>query len=275
LDSEHDAVDLSVLPKRALAVREGRTILPGTDLSTQQLSTVIERTREMIEFVTTAKDAVRLVRRASAVEKLVDETLKGCLALEELQLRLQQEAAEAHLRTQRRAGELLTEITKHRGGRPAKTGANEGRVTDTVPTLRQLGIDRHESSRWQAIATLPAERFEGYIADCREHGRELTTHGTVQYARRLRRKDAEPSADARKLSDGAALMSEYDRAAKHVADLIWLDPNVLAAALGPDRLEKELGSLRRWCRWIAEFEAALLATRPADPPAMQMGDVTA
>lgn len=32
------------------------------------------------------------------------------------------------------------------------------------PTLGDLGLDDHQSSRWQTIARIPAERFEGYIA---------------------------------------------------------------------------------------------------------------
>src|SRR5215471_21572571 len=72
-----------------------------------RLTELVQRTREMVRYVNDARDGVMLVRRASATDKLVTEALKGCRLLESEQFTLRQAAAEAHLRTQRRAGELL------------------------------------------------------------------------------------------------------------------------------------------------------------------------
>lgn len=51
---------------------------------------------------------------------------------------------------ERRAGELLQEQTKHKGGRP-----KENRSTDTTgfspDTLDDLGITKDQSSQWQKI----------------------------------------------------------------------------------------------------------------------------
>jgi len=74
-------------------------------------------------------------------------------------LETQQDAAELKIRAERRAGELLQEAEKDHGGRPRKNLYHDG----TGFRLPDLGIDRHKSSRWQQIAGLSAEDFEGYV----------------------------------------------------------------------------------------------------------------
>ncbi|HLJ68482.1 MAG TPA: hypothetical protein VKX16_14100 [Chloroflexota bacterium] len=71
---------------------------------------------------------------------------------------VQNQAAEVALRAKRKAGELLAETIQHQGGRPSKNLPIVG--TFSGQTLAELGIDRHDSDRWQAIASVPAERFE-------------------------------------------------------------------------------------------------------------------
>src|SRR5258708_28607915 len=96
----------------ALPPQTGR----GVDLA--RLTEVIRQTRDMIAYVDNARDGALLVRRANATDKLLAEALKGCHELESEQFALRQSAAEAHLRTQRRAGELLASMEKNGGGRP-------------------------------------------------------------------------------------------------------------------------------------------------------------
>ena len=69
---------------------------------------------------------------------------------------------EVQLRSERRAGELLKRMEKHEGGRPQKTGNTMLPVSS--PKLKDLGIDKMESVRWQKIAGIPADKFEDYIA---------------------------------------------------------------------------------------------------------------
>jgi len=210
----------------------------------------------MIEFIDSARDAVLLVRHASAVGKLVDEALKSCRFLEEEQFGLKQAASEAHLRTQRRAGELLSDILFNAGGRPSKTGSISGTVSDR-PTLKQLGIDRHESHRWRRIASLPTEVFEEYVTMCRSQRRELTTIGVLQLANRmavLRREQEDVEA---RPSGGPALLVEYQKAMRGMSELIWLDPLPLASAMRATERASEIERLRRLRLWLDEFERAL------------------
>ena len=65
-------------------------------------------------------------------------------------------ATEIRLRAERRAGEILVEMEKHRGGRPTKTGSHE----EPVLRLSDLDISKSQSSKWQRLAELPDDEFE-------------------------------------------------------------------------------------------------------------------
>lgn len=225
--------------------------------SAAQLQLLVQQIREMVRYVDSARDAVLLVRRANAVGKLVDEALKSCRILEEQQFELRQDATEAHLRTLRRAGELLTVVPLHPGGRPPQHPDDEPDAGDRPITLRELGITSHESHRWQRIAKLPDDWFERHIHDCREHRRELTTSGLLVLAKRFTEEgdDADPGDE--RPSGTEALFREYEAARDHISNVIWLDPIALARSLDPVGRRRELDRLRRWRTWLDEFESAL------------------
>jgi hypothetical protein len=58
---------------------------------------------------------------------------------------------------ERRAGELLAQMEKDAGGRPGKTG----NAVLPVSTLKELGIEKIESHRWQREASIPEEAAPG------------------------------------------------------------------------------------------------------------------
>jgi hypothetical protein len=82
-------------------------------------------------------------------------------------------AAEIKITAERRLGQLLAETPKHPAGRPPENRSHD--TTDLPPTLRELGVTKDESSRWQRIAKLPEPVFEQHIADAKADDRELTT----------------------------------------------------------------------------------------------------
>jgi hypothetical protein len=235
---------------------ERMPLLAEPDLD--QISAIVRQTRDLIQYIDTARDSVLLVRRARAVEMLVDEALKNCHLLEEQQFELRQEAAEAHLRTQRRAGELLGELLLHSGGRPSKNGSTAGAVSQP-PRLRELGIDRHESHRWQRIATVPEDLFEEHISRWRTERKELTTSRMLLLANRtLEAREDDLDEEARP-SAGPALLAEYRRAMRHLSELLWLDPLPLARTMEPRQRDDEVQCLKRLRLWLDEFEQAIAA----------------
>ena len=55
--------------------------------------------------------------------------------------------------------EMLKEMPKRDGGQAMKVKAQLQDVTEVSPTLKEIGIEKHESSRYQKIAELPEEKF--------------------------------------------------------------------------------------------------------------------
>src|SRR5262249_52352278 len=97
-------------------------------------------------------------------------------------------AGEIKVRAERRMGELLKAMPKNRGAATRLQGAT------ALPRRPDLGIEKTESHRVQAIADVPNEEFEATIARARKAGRaptsnELKTKG--QSHKRANQKRAE------------------------------------------------------------------------------------
>jgi hypothetical protein len=228
-----------------------------------QIREIMRRTRQAIAHVQHLPHATLLVRRSAAAQKMALDALKVCRLLEREQFELKQEAAETHLRTQRCAGELLMEQAKNRGGRPvngsceaAPSGLEE--TADRPPTLRDLGIDPHESHRWQRIASIPAVQFEEFIVGTREQGRELTIAAVIHLARQLVSEDR-PSAPAERAAPDADLTArgEYYRSRAGMDSMLRLDPRALAADLRRTECDQVLDEISEWHKWITELMAVL------------------
>lgn len=98
--------------------------------------------------------------------------------------------AEIKLRAERRAGELIREMPKATGGQPyqaQKSTPDTMSVVEPVPTLADLGISHKDSSRFQAIASVPAEVFEAEIIEVKAKNMELTSAGMLRVAQEIKR----------------------------------------------------------------------------------------
>ncbi len=67
-------------------------------------------------------------------------------------------ATEIKLRAERKAGEILRETPKNEGAKGVGKGAVI--VGDRTPTLKEIGVTKNQSSRYQKLAALPAPEFE-------------------------------------------------------------------------------------------------------------------
>ena len=67
------------------------------------------------------------------------------------------QACEIRLRAERKAGKLLREMDKAKGGRPPKNPSDD---TRGFKTLSEMGISYDQSSDWQKMADVSDERFE-------------------------------------------------------------------------------------------------------------------
>ena len=83
-------------------------------------------------------------------------------------------ATEIKVRAERRAGELLRDMKD--GGVLRGSADGKSKVSDdATPNLEALGISRDQSSRWQKLAAVDAERFELAVAAAKEVAGEVTT----------------------------------------------------------------------------------------------------
>jgi len=95
-----------------------------------------------------------------------------------LSLQMQNQCAEIRIRAERRAGEILMEMDKNRGGWDNKTSCPDTMSgQDKPPKLSELGISYKQSSRWQYIASIPEQIVEEYINKTVENKKELTSSG--------------------------------------------------------------------------------------------------
>lgn len=92
-------------------------------------------------------------------------------------LEIQNTATDIKLRAERKAGELLSEMSLNGGDR--KSESRDARVN-----LDDLGISATQSSRWQSEARIPDEVFEAHVEAVKSAGKELTTASVLKLAKR-------------------------------------------------------------------------------------------
>ncbi len=71
-------------------------------------------------------------------------------------------ACEIRLRAERKAGQLLKEREKAKGGQPYQSTSRS--VRGVEKTLAELGVSETQSSRWQGLADVPEDQFEAAFA---------------------------------------------------------------------------------------------------------------
>lgn len=115
-----------------------------------------------------------LKRLRDRCERLRAETVQHELGLE-----LHNEAAEIKLLVERRLGNHLSEL-KLRGG--DRRSERQGQVR-----LKDLGIDKNQSARWQQEASVPDDVFADYLSQARAEGQEISSAALLRLAKKLRK----------------------------------------------------------------------------------------
>jgi N6-adenosine-specific RNA methylase IME4 len=120
----------------------------------------LDHVRRELALAEDLSDVKRLRDQAAAVQTYAKAQRLG--------LEVRTQASEIVLLAERRAGGMLAEMGEKRGS--PKRG--------TVPLLKKLGIEPMESKRWQAVAAVPAPRFERYLAE-RRATKDVPTRGEL------------------------------------------------------------------------------------------------
>ncbi len=134
-------------------------------------------------------NARQAVEEARSVDELKDirdraEAFRLYAKQQKQSLEVQNKVAEIKLRCEKRIGEMLQESIPHEGGRP-----KQSQDATVIGKLQDIGITKSDSSRWQAIATLPDEKFDEYVEEIKRSNEELTTVGMVRLAKQIENQD--------------------------------------------------------------------------------------
>jgi hypothetical protein len=114
-------------------------------------------------------------------------------------------AGELRMRAERKAGQLLIDSrqngSRQIGGRPLRGEPLEtiptGRVSNLIPTLKELGVTGKEAMYWQEIAELSDTEFEDSLQRLRGSGAHITTNSFLKTASSSGRNGAtNPALDA-------------------------------------------------------------------------------
>lgn len=138
-----------------------------------QLLAALRHARKALAGARTLPTIKAIRDRAEAAREYVKSASLG--------LDAQNRAAEIKLRAERKAGKLLAQLVFSRGGRP--TGKNQ---PTKATSLRTLGINKSQSSRWQLEASVSDEVFEKYISQTKEAREEITSEGLIRLASQAR-----------------------------------------------------------------------------------------
>jgi len=123
-------------------------------------------------------------------------------------LEIQNDCAELKIRAERKAGDILAEMPKKKNQHVAGN------------TLSQADISRVESSRWQRVASVPAEVFETHVAETKEAKRELTTASMLKIANTLKPKNGAVKAKGHK----GDFITDFSSLVGKMFGCIYVDP---------------------------------------------------
>lgn len=115
----------------------------------------LHQLQQQVATLTTPTDATTMADQARIITAALTAANHG--------IDIRNEAAELHLRAERRLGELLLEIVSYGN-------------TSSIPE----GITRQRASRAQRLARIPLDHFNNFIESTRSEQKELSQRGALQ-----------------------------------------------------------------------------------------------
>jgi N6-adenosine-specific RNA methylase IME4 len=138
-----------------------------------------------------AKRALAEVHSVDEVKDIRDKAVAmQAYAKQAKDYALIEQATEIRLRAERRAGEVLLEMEERRE-RETRGGDRRSKSSDVTLKLADLGVSKTESSQWQALARLDAERFEVRVAAMKKRATSRDAMTTVEKQERRAVMEAE------------------------------------------------------------------------------------
>jgi hypothetical protein len=144
------------------------------------------------------------------------ETIRDYAQKQRLGLRMQNYAARIKLQAERKLGQALGEMSLRGGDRKSNSHR------ESLIVLKDLGIDRNQSSRWQEEASISDEHFATYCNQAEIAGEEISSRGLRRFIRSVNssRHPAVARRNGRKKEATLLLGDEQDVAPHPVGQLV-------------------------------------------------------
>lgn len=173
---------------------------------------------------TTALAEARTLEEVTHIRDIA-EAARTYAKAAQLGLDAQNHAAEIKLRAERKAGELLKQAKetgeiRGKGGNGSNHHEQKSQPVTFVPKLADLGISKMQSSRYQAVASLPQEKFEQHIVETKEAGKELTTADVLREAKAVQSRTERTAKINEIAKKNTPLNTETDR----LYPIVYADP---------------------------------------------------
>lgn len=140
-----------------------------------------------------ATTALAEARTLEDVKQILDiaEAARTYARAAKLGLEAANHAAEIKLRAERKAGELLAQLDRNRGGDRRSDDFSmlqtETLKSEYAEVLQENDINRVTAHRWQTVASIPEDVFEQHLEETKADGDELSTAGLLRVAQELKR----------------------------------------------------------------------------------------
>jgi len=154
--------------------------LAKLDKITQMLS----ETRGSLYKAETLEEVVGVMKKASAIKEMARAVDAG--------MAIQNHGAEIALLAKRKAGVFLGQLEKNEGKvNRFNSDSMRGNTSQFAEAVKDADISPQDAARWQLIASVPEEKFQEFVNETKEAGKELTQAGALRIAR-SERKEHEP-----------------------------------------------------------------------------------
>lgn len=166
----------------------------------KELSGLLVRTSSSLVRYDAACRALAEATKVDEVKQIRDKAeAVRAYARQAKNKQLEVDAAEIRLRAERRCGELL-KVMKETGQRDP---GGKGKIASRSATqLKDLGLTRDQSSKWQALAAVPEKKFQSLMEEWRERVGQESERVTANLLREGQRASRDSSLAKQAWPDG-------------------------------------------------------------------------
>lgn len=136
-----------------------------------------------------ATTALAQARTLDEVKQIIDiaEAARTYARAAKLGLEASNHAAEVKLRAERKAGELLQQLERSKGGDRHSSTFQPGILSEYRAVLTESEIAPTTAHRWQTVAQVPDEAFEQHLVEVKQEQSEVTSAGLLRLANEIKR----------------------------------------------------------------------------------------